>query len=121
MAAAGAVSGKTGWRATAWGEYLSEFLGTFVLIMFGVGSVAMAVAALNQSGRGTKIFDASGDWLFDRLGLGARRRPRRLRRGRHLRGPDQPGDHPGARAPAEVPVEQGPGLTGWRSSWARSR
>src|SRR5215218_2760737 len=68
MAAAGAVSGKTGWRATAWGEYLSEFLGTFVLIMFGDGVVAMAVAALNQSGRGTKIFDAAGDWLL--IGFG---------------------------------------------------
>jgi glycerol uptake facilitator protein len=68
MAAAGAVSGKTGWRATAWGEYLSEFFGTFVLILFGDGVVAMAVAALNQSGRGTKIFDASGDWLI--IGFG---------------------------------------------------
>jgi glycerol uptake facilitator protein len=62
--------GKTGWRATPVGEYASEFLGTFVLIMFGVGSVAMAVAALNQSGRGTKIFDASGDWLLIAWGWG---------------------------------------------------
>jgi glycerol uptake facilitator len=68
MAAAATVRGKTGWRATAWGEYLSEFLGTMVLIMFGDGVVAMAVAALNQSGRGTKIFDASGDWLI--IGFG---------------------------------------------------
>jgi len=62
--------GKVGWRATPIGEYGSEFLGTFVLIMFGVGSVAMAVAALNQSGRGTKIFDASGDWLLIAWGWG---------------------------------------------------
>src|ERR687888_1499679 len=68
MAAATTVRGKTGWRATAWGEYLSEFFGTFVLILFGDGVVAMAVAALNQSGRGTKIFDASGDWLI--IGFG---------------------------------------------------
>jgi glycerol uptake facilitator protein len=35
-----------------------------VLICFGDGVVAMAVAALNQSGRGTQIFAASGDWLL---------------------------------------------------------
>jgi glycerol uptake facilitator protein len=55
---------RTGWRATAPGEYLAELIGTFILICFGDGVVAMAVAALNQSGRGTKIFDASGDWLL---------------------------------------------------------
>jgi glycerol uptake facilitator protein len=53
-----------GWRSTIWGELSAEFLGTFVLIAFGDGVVAMAVAALNQSGRGNLIFDASGDWLL---------------------------------------------------------
>jgi glycerol uptake facilitator protein len=52
------------WRRTIWGELSAEFLGTFVLIAFGDGVVAMAVAALNQSGRGTAIFVASGDWLL---------------------------------------------------------
>src|SRR5436190_24291749 len=58
------------WRATAPGEYLAELIGTFILICFGDGVVAMAVAALNQSGRGTKIFDASGDWLIIGWGWG---------------------------------------------------
>ena len=55
------------WRQTVWGEFLSEYLGTFVLIAFGDGVVAMAVAALNQSGRAETnhtIFLASGDWLL---------------------------------------------------------
>ena len=55
---------RRGWRTTVWGEALSEFLGTFVLIALGNGVVAMTVAALNQSGRGEQIFAASGDWLL---------------------------------------------------------
>ena len=49
------------------GEAAAEFLGTLVLISFGDGVVAMAVAALNQSGRAETahtIFNASGDWLL---------------------------------------------------------
>ncbi len=58
------------WRRTTWGEALSEFLGTFVLIIFGCGSVAMTVAALNQSGRGTAPFLAQADWLIIAFGWG---------------------------------------------------
>jgi glycerol uptake facilitator protein len=58
------------WRRTVWGEVLGEFLGTFVLIMFGVGSVAMTVAALNQSGRGPAPFVTQADWLIIIFGWG---------------------------------------------------
>ena len=58
------------WRRTTAGELASECIGTFILICFGDGVVAMAVAALNQSGRGTLIFQASGDWLLIGWGWG---------------------------------------------------
>jgi glycerol uptake facilitator protein len=51
-------------RQGLWGDLMAEFFGVVLLISFGDGVVAMAVAALNQSGRGAKIFDASGDWLL---------------------------------------------------------
>src|SRR6266550_2772297 len=59
------------WRKTVWGEFLSEYLGTFTLIAFGDGVVAVAVAGLNQSGRAATnhtIFLASGDWLLITFG-----------------------------------------------------
>ena len=55
------------WRRTNFGDALGEFAGTFILIMFGVGSVAMAVAALPESGRGT--FDTAS-WLIISFGWG---------------------------------------------------
>jgi glycerol uptake facilitator protein len=64
-----AAQGKTGWREGQAGELLSEFLGTFILIMFGTGVVAMAVAGLPQSGRGDGTI-SNGDWLLITFGWG---------------------------------------------------
>jgi glycerol uptake facilitator protein len=52
------------------GELVSEFLGTFVIIAFGDGAVAMVVAALNQSGRGKTPFLTEADWLIIAWGWG---------------------------------------------------
>ncbi len=58
---------RRGWGNNIAGEMVAEFLGTALLIAFGDGVVAMAVAALDSSGRAatsTTIFSASGDWLL---------------------------------------------------------
>jgi glycerol uptake facilitator protein len=56
-------------RAGLGGEMLAEFLGTFVLIMFGLGSVAVAVVGLPGSGRQSVPFGAA-NWLIIAWGWG---------------------------------------------------
>ncbi len=53
------------WRQGFIGELWAEFFGTFILICFGDGVVAM-LWALPGSGRGTygNILNSSGDWLL---------------------------------------------------------
>jgi glycerol uptake facilitator protein len=59
------------WQRTTLGELASEFLGTFVLIAFGCGVVATAVAALTESGRVAQTTSTAGDWLLICFGWGA--------------------------------------------------
>jgi glycerol uptake facilitator protein len=59
-----ALRGTESWRTGVAGELLSEFLGTFVLIAFGAGCVAVAVVGLTESGRTTVIFSGAGGWLL---------------------------------------------------------
>lgn len=51
------------------GELLAEFLGTFVLILLGCASVAVAVAGLPGSGRQSDPFGAA-NWLIIAFGWG---------------------------------------------------
>lgn len=56
-------------RSGLGGEVLAEFLGTFVLIMFGCGSVAVSLAGLPGSGRQADPFGAA-NWLIVAWGWG---------------------------------------------------
>lgn len=52
------------WQQSTLGELVAEGLGTMIILLFGDGSVAMVVAGLNQSGRGSKAFASQADWLL---------------------------------------------------------
>lgn len=63
------IARRRGYREGLIGEMLAEFLGTFVLILFGVGSVAVAVVGLPGSGRQTGPFGAA-NWIIVSWGWG---------------------------------------------------
>jgi glycerol uptake facilitator protein len=60
---------RWGWQQSTVGEAGAEFLGTFVLIMFGDGVVATCVAGLSQSGRSALAF-GTADWILISFGWG---------------------------------------------------
>lgn len=60
---------RRGYRAGLGGELLAELLGTFVLILLGCGSVAVAVVGLPGSGRQAVPFGAD-NWLIVSFGWG---------------------------------------------------
>ncbi|MGH3325481.1 MAG: MIP/aquaporin family protein, partial [Streptomyces sp.] len=60
---------RRGYQEGIGGELLAEFLGTFVLILIGCGSVAVAVAGLPLSGRQAGEFGPA-NWLIISWGWG---------------------------------------------------
>ncbi|CAL9594202.1 MIP/aquaporin family protein [Streptomyces sp. Tu 3180] len=63
------IAHRRGYRKDLFGEMLAEFLGTFVLILLGIASVAVAVVGLPGSGRQVVEFGPA-NWLIIAWGWG---------------------------------------------------
>ena len=102
------------WRTGIIGDLWAEFFGTFIIISFGDGVVAMLWGLVGSGRSSAGPLQSSGDWLLITWGWALAVDVRRVCDRRHLRRAPQPGDLARRRDPQAVALEQGPQVSGRR-------